>query len=78
MQVKARDSSEVSAGTRTTTAGTSAGNGNHFDYFKSSSVKKDAEVEIKKELVRTNIAPSLDAVAKASTLDGFVTIDCAS
>lgn len=78
MQVKARDSSEVSVGTRTTTAGTSAGTVNHFDYLKSSSVKKEAEVQMKKELVRTNIAPSLDAVAQTSTLDGFVTIDYAN
>jgi hypothetical protein len=75
MQIKARDSSEVSVGTRTTTAGTSAGNANHFDCFKGSSVKKDAQIELKKESVRTNIAASLEAVAKAPTLDGFVTID---
>jgi hypothetical protein len=71
MQIKARDSSEVSVGTRTTTAGTSAGNANHFDCFKGSSVKKDAQIELKKESVRTNIAASLEAVAKAPTLASF-------
>jgi hypothetical protein len=81
VQTKPAHDSEVSQCTKygSTTAGTSAGGNNVYDYFKSSSIKKTStEIDHLKvaESVRTNIASCLDAVAKNSILNGFATIDC--